>query len=946
MAQKSSQTRGAKKKTPAKASERSRSNGSSAPSGAGAGGKKNSASDKTAAVVSAVAGIFLALLALIPGGQASLWEGVKGVYYGIFGISGLVLPFLLIIGAVLITVGSDKSTGILKLVDALVVSVLIGTMINIFQTPQADIDAGLSVGDRAAAAFTAYSSGKGIGSSGLPGAVIGSLLIKLSGSKAPAYAVTAVLIALLTAAFFGMTISGIVERVRARREYEKSPERTAQKEELEREREARRKAEREARAERKRLEEEERRRRAEAEAERIKQAQRVSDEELEKRRREEQEREKGRDLGRQVIDEILDEDEKNRRRAKAEPDGTDAQPREPDIFTKAKKARRGKGGEVITATLADDDVPEAGQADPDEPPVVTDRDDDDMPRIEDASGFMPGSGSGAPALTPEEAAKAAAELARRQGIEKDEPAPEKGAAEFEAPDTEKPKIEYIKPSPALLRDPPPASEGTSREELITTGEKLIGALEEYGVKAKVSAIVPGASVTRYELTPAPGVKISKFTGLADDLTMRLAAPAALRIEAPIPNKAAIGVEIPNRNRRTIVFKEVLEDPSYKEMVDKKGKLVVALGKDIAGSGVFCDLSAMPHLLVAGTTGSGKSVCLTTMIFSLLYNATPEEVRIILIDPKKVEFSKYNGIAHLLVPVVSDPRKAAGALGWAVTEMLRRYQILDNNGVKDLNSYNKLAKSDPSLGLEPIPRIVIFIDELADLMLVAANEVEQSILRLAQMARAAGMHLVIATQRPSVDVITGVIKSNIPSRIALSVSSQTDSRTILDQGGAEKLMGYGDMLYFPVGKSKPLRLQGAYVADDELDAVIGFIKQQSDGSYSREAEEEIERQAVPDKKAAADDGDSGGGKRSGDDELFMQAVEFCVMNPEKVSISGFQRKLGMGFAKAGRLMDILEQRGVVGPAEGSKPRKVLITRQQWYEMNNGSSGPYQGNPADE
>ncbi|MBR5427228.1 MAG: DNA translocase FtsK, partial [Clostridia bacterium] len=380
-----------------------------------------------------------------------------------------------------------------------------------------------------------------------------------------------------------------------------------------------------------------------------------------------------------------------------------------------------------------------------------------------------------------------------------------------------------------------------RAELKATADKLIEALDSFNVGAQVVDIVPGPSVTRYELKPATGVKISKFTGLADDLALHLAAPAGIRIEAPIPNKAAIGIEVPNRERTPVHIRELLEAEEFRKA---KSKLFVTLGRDIAGSGVYIDIAKMPHLLVAGTTGSGKSVCLNAMIVSILYNAKPSEVKLLLIDPKSVEFAVYADIPHLLVPVVSDARKAAGALGWAVTEMMNRYNVFTSAGVKDIESYNRLCTLREDL--EFMPQIVIIIDELADLMSVAPSEVEESIFRLAQMARAAGMHLILATQRPSVDVITGVIKSNIPSRIALSVSSIFDSRTILDMGGAEKLLGKGDMLVNPIGRRKPVRVQGCYVSDEELRRVTEFVKTQETSEYDENIEAEIERQTVVEK----------------------------------------------------------------------------------------------------
>ena len=458
-------------------------------------------------------------------------------------------------------------------------------------------------------------------------------------------------------------------------------------------------------------------------------------------------------------------------------------------------------------------------------------------------------------------------------------------------------------------------------ELKNSGKKLVETLRSFGVETRISEICRGPSVTRYEITPAPGVKISKITGLADDIAMNMAS-SGVRIEAPIPNKAAVGIEIPNRNRSMVSVREIIDSDVYS---NAKSKLNVALGKDITGNIICADLAKMPHLLIAGTTGSGKSVCLNAMIISLLYNATPDEVKLLMIDPKQVEFTVYNGIPHLLVPVVSDPRKSAGALSWAVTEMLNRYKLFSERNVRDIKGYNKFCEANPEI--QKLPQIVIFIDELSDLMMAAPNEVEDSICRLAQMARAAGMHLVIATQRPSVDVITGIIKANIPSRISLSVSSQVDSRTIIDTAGAEKLLGNGDMLFSPVGMSKPLRVQGAFLSDSEVENVVDYIKGQSQQSYDEDIIEKIENHQLNEKKKAgfeveSDDDDA--------DEMLPKAIE-VVVDAQMASTTLLQKKLKLGYARASRIIDSLEERGIVGPFQGSKPREVLLSKQQYHEM---------------
>ena len=485
------------------------------------------------------------------------------------------------------------------------------------------------------------------------------------------------------------------------------------------------------------------------------------------------------------------------------------------------------------------------------------------------------------------------------------------------------KLELYKyPPVSLLKAPVNRRNNDLSEELKGNAELLVNTLKSFGVQTRVVDISRGPTVTRYELQPSAGVKISKITGLADDIALNLAA-AGVRIEAPIPNKAAVGIEVPNKKTDIVSIREIIDSDAFKQA---KSKLSVALGRDISGNEVVFDIAKMPHMLIAGATGSGKSVCINTLIVSLLYKSTPDEVRLLMVDPKVVELGIYNGIPHLLVPVVTDPHKAAGALGWAVTEMLNRYKLFADNQVRDLTGYNELAETKDDLN--PLPQIVIIIDELADLMMAAPDEVEDAVCRLAQMARAAGMHLVIATQRPSVDVITGVIKANIPSRIAFSVSSQVDSRTIIDSGGAEKLLGRGDMLFAPVGVSKPTRVQCCYVSDKEVEAVVGFVKNAGTSDYDDKIMDEIEKQATQEKSKSKVGSDGGG--FDDEDELMPQAIE-CVIEAGQASTSYLQRKLKVGYARAARLIDEMEQKGIVGPFEGSKPRQVLISRNQWIEM---------------
>ncbi len=489
--------------------------------------------------------------------------------------------------------------------------------------------------------------------------------------------------------------------------------------------------------------------------------------------------------------------------------------------------------------------------------------------------------------------------------------------------------EYDFPPIELLNKSIIPKEDDISTELNNNGKMLVDILKSFNVQTKIVDINRGPAVTRYELQPASGVKISKITTLADDIALNLAA-SGVRIEAPIPGKAAVGVEIPNKVVSVVNMRELIFSSQF---AGSNSKLTVVLGRDISGNIMTADLAKMPHLLIAGSTGSGKSVCINSFIISLLYNSCPDEVKLLMIDPKVVELGVYNGIPHLLVPVVTDPRKAAGALNWAVNEMLMRYKKFAENNVRDLVSYNDLIEANPCLTdkegevLEKIPQIVIIIDELSDLMMAAPNEVEDYICRLAQMARAAGMHLVIATQRPSVDVITGIIKANIPSRIALAVSSQIDSRTILDMSGAEKLLGRGDMLFAPVGAPKPIRVQGCYVTDREIEKIVKHIKKSQESEYDSKVAAEIEKNAISESSRGSDSQAQEGSM----DPVMTEAIK-CVIEAGQASTSLLQRRLRVGYARAGRLVDEMERVGIVGPHEGSKPRQVLINYQQFMEMN--------------
>ena len=482
--------------------------------------------------------------------------------------------------------------------------------------------------------------------------------------------------------------------------------------------------------------------------------------------------------------------------------------------------------------------------------------------------------------------------------------------------------QYQYPGIDLFEKAPEESDPNAQDELKANAQKLVDTLESFGVRTRVLDISRGPSVTRYEVQPMAGVKISRITSLADDIALNLAV-ADVRMEAPIPGKPAVGIEVPNHKKTPVYIRSVFESQAFLRMTSPLG---IALGKDIAGVAQVADLCKMPHLLIAGSTGSGKSVCVNSIIMSLLFRSSPEDVKLILIDPKVVELAEYNGIPHLLMPVITEPKKAAGALSSAVQEMERRYHLFAENNVRDIKSFNKLAATDPML--EKMPYIAIIIDELADLMMVVGKDVEDSICRIAQKARAAGMHLIVATQRPSVDVITGLIKANIPSRIAFAVSSQVDSRTILDGAGAEKLLGMGDMLFMPVGAPKPTRIQGTFVRDEEISRVLDFIKKSATVQYDEAMIEAMEKHAIQDGKKGSGSADSD--EEGGSDPMLKQAVE-VVIDAGQASTSLLQRRCKLGYARAARIMDEMEEKGIIGPYEGAKPRAVLISRQQWLEM---------------
>ncbi|HBV97027.1 MAG: cell division protein FtsK [Peptococcaceae bacterium BICA1-7] len=470
---------------------------------------------------------------------------------------------------------------------------------------------------------------------------------------------------------------------------------------------------------------------------------------------------------------------------------------------------------------------------------------------------------------------------------------------------------YRLPPGNLLKLPENTKNEVSDKEMADRAKTLESTLESFSIQAKVVGVSVGPAITRYEIQPPPGIKVSRIVGLADDIALNLAVPG-VRIEAPIPGKAAVGIEVPNREVSPVTLRELMESREFK---NSPSRLSVALGKDLAGAPIVGDLGKMPHLLVAGATGAGKSVCINTIIASILFKATPDEVKLLMVDPKMVELTNYNGIPHLISPVVTDAKKAAGTLRWAVKEMERRYEAFATAGVRDISRYNKTHPAEPGGENQPMPFVVIIIDELADLMMVAPADVEDSICRLAQMARAAGIHLVIATQRPSVDVITGLIKANIPSRISFAVSSLVDSRTILDMGGAEKLLGRGDMLFLPVGAAKPIRLQGAFLSDQEVEGLVDYLKEQAQPVYDEQV-----LTAPPASEGSGDADDD-------HDDLLVQAVKLFIESGT-ASISLLQRRLHIGYARAARLVDIMERRGIVGGFEGSKPRSIRMTLEQF------------------
>ena len=906
------------------------------------GSRKNRKSyaekQQTYAILFIAVGVLLCCFAFIPG--IKLWAYIRGALFAVCGVGFFLLTALMFLfGSIAATNKFSKSPSkfvYLSLAETALFSSLVHIICN-------DVGAG-GLAEWKLQFIESVQSGWAISSEMTPtggvfGSVIGGLLLHLFG-RAAALATLSIFFVALTMILTGLTFDIIGKSIREvfSSAHEKGSERWAERKI---ERDEKRKIEKEE----KRIREEESRRIKAQEAE----------ERLLRRQKEEEERRIAREAEALQRQERLRELEESRKNASAPAqNSTQSNPDIESIF----------GGEKKVVDLRNDSNPIASSNNPgfkftnpyihpehkEEPEkpnpythpekpqtefVVENEENEDVKQedpFEDISSVSQGEEKvveGEQISFDDKERDKLLERANAEANENQKRNRESVEGFRDAP-TRK-KSFYKLPPMTCLNEPKFGNEADFTSEMKATSQKLLDTLKSFGVETSLVGVSRGPSVTRYELQPAPGVKISKITNLADDIALSLAA-SGVRIEAPIPNKSAVGIEVPNKARSMVTLKEIIATPDYQHA---KSKLNVALGKDITGNIRCADLAKMPHLLIAGTTGSGKSVLLNCMIVSILYNATPDEVKLLMIDPKQVEFSVYNGIPHLLVPVISNVRKAAGSLAWAVTEMENRYKAFSECSVRDIAGFNRYVESHPELNR--MPQIVIFIDELNDLMMISPKEVEDSICRLAQKARAAGMHLVVATQRPSVDVITGIIKANIPSRISLSVSSQVDSRTILDSIGAEKLLGNGDMLYNPVGQSKPERIQGAYLSDGEIEQIVDFLKEQGVTQYDDGIMEEIEKQAAQEtKKGGGSKGDSEAddGER---DSMFESAVE-TVVELGQASTTLLQRKLRLGYARAARVMEQLEESGIVGPQEGSKPRKVLMTKQQLMELKAMAENP--------
>ena len=864
-----------------------------------------------AILLCAVGAVMLALV-LIPGGN--LWKDIRSFIFGIFGFCSILVPFIFFYLGIMTAKEKQMAHKGAKIALSAVIVTLICTLI--YLKGSVNYNDGNSYFQALGAAYKGSFELKSL--CGMLGAILGYLMRALL-TDAPAFIVSIIALIVSFMVLFGVTLVDIA-RV-ARTGYNKTREKQRVMREHHQERVEERRRLREERMER---EAEEERRRAEEEVY-------VNDYDYVPRQTE---RVAPHTVSRNDtrIDIPLDKPEKAPRAKDAEEIAEEQNSQ--DILSIIQNANAGVvPDEQLTASEVARSISGSknsrrvskGAKQPDPQTVEVDLDDD----------------------FEEEKLDIRDETRRMR-------------AEVRKNEESKDQSTYVYP-PTRLLEPPVDTEGASAyQEMQNNATKLVDTLNSFGVKANIINICRGPSVTRYELQPAPGVKISKITNLSDDIALNLAANG-VRIEAPIPGKAAVGIEVPNKVTSMVTLRELIETDEFRE---HPSKLNCVLGRDISGEIICTDLAKMPHLLIAGTTGSGKSVCVNALLMSILFKATPDEVKLLLVDPKMVEFSKYKGIPHLLVPVVSDAKKAAGALNWAVSEMLQRYRIFSEYDCKGIDSFNELvdknlayiegqkllpdydpeAEEQPCLEVEGLKvptehmcRIVIAIDELADLMMAAPAEVEESICRLAQMARAAGMHLILATQRPTVNVITGLIKANIPSRIALKVTSQIDSRTILDTGGAEKLIGRGDLLYSPVGAPKPIRVQCCFTRDDEIERVTEFIKKSHQAEYNKEIEDKIRKIAAEELNGSKKDSGISPGNAPEVDSMMDEAIRF-VIESGQASTSMLQRRLKVGYARAGRMIDDMEQMGVVGPHQGSKPREVLITMNDWLERNNMLGSP--------
>ena len=884
-------------------------------------------------------GLFLTAAAVIPAGEGEGWRGLFDIMHGLFGYSAFIVGPLVIYIAIHISLSEEpkKLTG--TVIRSIAGILLLCAAVQIFFVGEAPGD------DLFGVIGNLYTQGKMFKGGGVFALFIGAVLLLLGRLGATILIILIILVCVLL--FTGMTVADFTKRVskpiknakdktvehhrRVREENRIAAEEFAlKKEELERIQ-----AEIDAEQEDKRTVAELKRAvfsvdedadsdaphdqteiQPDTAAQRPAETAPQTDEaEAEQERILEEQHEEGMDYMAEVKNYIM---EKNRvileEAEKSEKDPLEDENAELVPILDAIHRFKEDNPEPVPLKKVED-LPESALTSSDEGELPFDIDDEDIAEPEQSGNALAN-----PSAVTEKSAQV------QQSVQ--QPQPTKPTLPVNKPAPEQLKFSDVYTLPPVNLLNPIEKKLTQADidnEIDRNSRKLVEALQSFGVQTKLVGVSRGPSVTRYELQPAPGVKISKITGLVDDIALNLAS-AGVRIEAPIPNKSAVGIEVPNKARDTVFFRELVDTKEFKQSFEKK--LDTVLGKDISGAMVTCNIAKMPHLLIAGTTGSGKSVCVNSIIMSILMKSTPQDVRLIMIDPKKVEFMMYNGIPHLLIPVVTDPKKAAGALAWAVNEMLNRYRMFSENNVRDFGGFNELA-ADPESGLTKMSHIVIFIDELADLMMASPKDVEDSIVRLAQMARAAGMHLVIATQRPTVNVVTGLIKANIPSRIALMVASQMDSRVILDAGGAEKLLGNGDMLYMPVGLPKPVRVQGCFVSDKEVERVVEFIKQTFKAEYDQLVIEEIERQTEMVEQGQESRQSSDSGDIDTSDERLEEAIDF-VVEAGTCSTSSLQRRLKLGYGRAARLVDIMEEMGVVGPLEGSKPRQVLMTKQEWAE----------------